>query len=157
MNLQPDHGPFEHDAEVRSLPAVRRVYDAMHVSRERGTMDRLSAGLITDAVTSAGAVMGAHDDRIALWAGNFGPTEAAVIASWIKRAAAASAPGRFAVTFDLAADSAAYLVLTEALRDWADRQRDRAQAEGGNDQRDGWAKRAEELLGAVEAAMDGDR
>lgn len=59
------------------------------------------------------------------------------------------------VTFDLT-EPGAWLVLTEALKAYADRQRDRAAAEGGNDIRDLWARRADAMLAEVEQSFEGD-
>lgn len=152
-------GPFESSEEVRVLPAVRAVYAEMRASSDRGVMARCGAGLIEGAVESAGAPMGTYDQRIAVWVGNFGPVESATVASWITRAARASRPGPHSVVFDLANvndGGVVYHVLTRALQDFADRERDIAQGEGGNDIRDRWAQIADRLLGTVEAAVDGD-
>ena len=71
--------------------------------------------------------------------------------------AATGKPGPHSVVFDLLADDGTYFVLTETLADWADAQRTKAENEGGNDQRDQWAHRAEALLAMVETAMDGEQ
>lgn len=69
---------------------------------------------------------------------------------------AAGRPGTArTVTFDLTADDDLYFTLTEALGEWAARQRHEAGAEGGNPSRIRWAERAEAAAEAVEAALDG--
>ena len=70
---------------------------------------------------------------------------------------AAGRPGTArTVTFDLmAADDDVYFVLTEALGEWAARQRHEADSDGGNPSRIRWAERAEAAAEAVEAALDG--
>jgi hypothetical protein len=61
----------------------------MRTGSKPGVMTVKSAELITQAMAQVGAEMGAYDDRIAVWIGNFGPVEAMTVASWIARAAAA--------------------------------------------------------------------
>jgi hypothetical protein len=75
------------------------------------------------------------------------------------RAVAAARPGPRCVTFDLTSDHHAemYFVLTQALEDFAARERDQAAWEEGNSSRERWADLADAMRAQVEIARDGAR
>ncbi len=83
-------GPFESEAEVRALPAVRQVYEAFTADPGAGKMSRHNHRMISDALDAAGVELGQFDYRIARWLAGFEPQTCAVIASWIQRASRAS-------------------------------------------------------------------
>ena len=112
-------GPFQTEAEARTHPAVRAVYEAMRASSGRGAMHDGGEAMITAACQAAGIEVGEYDARIVRWLAGFEPQACAVVAGLVARAAAAARPGPHAVVFDLAADDQGntYFVLTEALED----------------------------------------
>lgn len=78
-------GPFETEAEVRALPAVRAVYDAFAVPGG----ERMALGnhrMLEDACRAAGVELGAYDERILWWMASWEPHTCAVIAGLISRA-----------------------------------------------------------------------
>ncbi len=79
-------GPFESEAEVRALPAVRQVYQAFRADPGVGRMGPPNHRLLCEALSAAGVELGAYDHRIALWLTTWEPQTIAVIASWITRA-----------------------------------------------------------------------
>jgi hypothetical protein len=87
--------PLETERQARELPAVRAVYDAMHAhtgridAAHRERIEAMCSGMITDACKAAGVEMGAYDQRIVSWLGNWEPQTCAVIAGLITRARAA--------------------------------------------------------------------
>jgi hypothetical protein len=85
-----DNGPFETEDEARMTPAVRAIYDAMRSSgltdAEIAATDAMRTALITDACDAAGVTLGAYDQRIAAWMGNWEPQTCQVIAGLIARA-----------------------------------------------------------------------
>jgi hypothetical protein len=89
----PAAGPFETEQEARELPAVRAIYNAMHVSTRPGVMATGGHKLLDEACTAAGVELGAYDHRILLWLAGFEPHSCAVIAGLITRAAGTAAPG----------------------------------------------------------------
>ena len=46
-------GPYENEQQVRELPAVRAIYDAMHASRRRGVIGELGYRLLDEACEAA--------------------------------------------------------------------------------------------------------
>jgi len=80
-------GPFETEAEVRALPAVRAVYDAFRAGPGVRKMAPHNARMITDACDDAGVTLGAYDRRIVEWLAGFEPETCAVITGLISRAA----------------------------------------------------------------------
>jgi hypothetical protein len=81
-----DHGPYETSDEVRRLPAVRAVYDTMHVAPGRGAGKDECERLLRDACEEAGVTLGAYDARIIRWLANWDPETCAVVAGWVTRA-----------------------------------------------------------------------
>jgi hypothetical protein len=75
----------------------------------------------------------------------------------VARAVAAARPGPRCVTFDLTSDHHAemYFVLTQALEDFAVRERDQAAWEEGNSSRERWADLADARRAQVEIARNG--
>jgi hypothetical protein len=82
-----------------------------------------------------------------------------VVAGLVARAVAAVRPGPRCVTFDLTNDHHAemYFVLTQALEDFAVRERDQAAWVEGNPSRERWADIAEAMHAQVEIELGGDR
>jgi hypothetical protein len=82
------NGPFETEAEVLDLPAVREALDAIgRATHRRGvTAEAHNYQLLADALAAAGVDLGTYDVRIAGWVSGFETTTCAVIASWITRA-----------------------------------------------------------------------
>ena len=74
----PVTGPYETAAELRALPAVREIYEAMHVSARRGVMAERNHRLL-DKACSAGIELGAHDHRILQWLSGWEPETCAVV------------------------------------------------------------------------------
>lgn len=91
------------------------------------------------------------------WLAGFEDSACAVVAVLVARALAAGKPGSHAVVFDLADGKDTRFVLTEALAEFAIRERDMAEAEGGNPSRERWADHADAMRAQVEAARDGVR
>lgn len=82
-----DNGPYETSEQVRRLPAVRAIYDAMHDSPRRGTGQDECEKLLTRACEEAGVTLGAYDARILRWLANWEPETCMVVAGLITRAA----------------------------------------------------------------------
>jgi hypothetical protein len=86
----PDDGPFGSEDEARMTPAVRAIYDAMRSSgltdAEIAATDAMCTDLIVSACEAAGVELGAYDERIAAWTGNWEPQVCQVIAGWVARA-----------------------------------------------------------------------
>jgi hypothetical protein len=78
----------------------------------------------------------------------------AVVAGLVARAIAVAHPGPRCVTFDLTSDHHAemYFVLTQALEDFAVRERDQAAWEERNSSRERWADLADAMRAQVEIA-----
>jgi hypothetical protein len=81
-----DHGPYETSDEVRRLPAVRAVYDAMRDAPGPGTGKDECEELVTAACEKAGITLGTYDARIIRWLANWDPETCAVVAGLIARA-----------------------------------------------------------------------
>jgi len=79
-------GPYETEQQVRELPAVRAVYDAMHASHRCGVMGELGYPLLDEACEAASVKVGAYDHRILIWLAGFEPETCAVVAGLITRA-----------------------------------------------------------------------
>jgi hypothetical protein len=93
-------GPFETDQQVRELPAVKAIYDAMYTSHRRGVMGELGHRLLGEACQAAGVEVGAYDDRILVWLAGFEPETCAVVAGLITRAHEAGRAAPAAVAED---------------------------------------------------------
>jgi hypothetical protein len=97
-------GPFESEAEVRAMPAVREVYRQFDADPGVGKMTPHIHRMLLDALAAAGVDLGAHDHAIAGWLANWEPQTVAVIASWITRAGEAgqadAASARLAALLD---------------------------------------------------------
>lgn len=79
-------GPYETEQQVRELPAVRAISDAMHASHRRGVIGELGCRLLDAACEAASVKVGAYDHRILIWLAGFEPEACAVIADLITRA-----------------------------------------------------------------------
>ena len=77
-------GPYQ--TERQALDDVRDIYDAARASRERATMQRLSAERIVDACIEAGVRLGRYDVATIDWLAGFEPQQAQVFAELIRRA-----------------------------------------------------------------------
>jgi len=66
-------GPHETEQQMRELPAVRAIYDAMRASHRRGVMGELGYRLLDEACEAAGVKVGAHDHRILIQLAGFEP------------------------------------------------------------------------------------
>jgi hypothetical protein len=86
----PDNGPFETVDAARMTPAARAIYDTMRASHERGAADAMCTALIVSACDAAGVELGAYDERILAWMGNWEPQTCQVIAGLITRASEAA-------------------------------------------------------------------
>jgi hypothetical protein len=86
----PAAGPFDDSAQVRTLPAVRAVYEAMRASHNSGTMAEGGYRILEAACSAAGVQTGTYDRGLMLWLAGFGPEYCAVFAGLITRAALAS-------------------------------------------------------------------
>jgi len=81
----PDNGPYETPEQVRQLPAVRAVYDAMRVTPQRGAGIAECEELVLGACGRAGVILGAYDARIVRWLANWEPETCQVVAALIER------------------------------------------------------------------------
>lgn len=79
-------GPFEAEEELRTLPAVRRIYEAMRASRRRGVMRDESHRLLCKTLAACGVELGAEDHKYVLWQSQWTPESAQAVADWAKRA-----------------------------------------------------------------------
>jgi hypothetical protein len=85
-------GPFETETQARELPAVRAVYERMHVSARRGAAGEDCRELLAAACAAAGVQLGAYDRAILDWLAGYEPQTCAVIAGIITRAARQPVP-----------------------------------------------------------------
>jgi hypothetical protein len=79
-------GPFQTEAEVSALPAVRAVYAAFDRNPVVGGMQPHNYQMLAAALAVAGVELGAYDDRILRWLAGWEPATCAVIAGLISRA-----------------------------------------------------------------------
>jgi hypothetical protein len=90
-------GPYETEQQVRELPAVRAIYDAMHASHRPPHLcpigDERNHRLLCEALSAAGVELGAYDHRIISWLAGWEPQAVAVVCGLISRAAAAGRAG----------------------------------------------------------------
>jgi hypothetical protein len=82
-------GPFQTEAQARSIPAVREAYDAAH--ERRGELARHNHRMLCTALTGAGVDVGEYDHRIIIWLAGWEPQMCAVLAGLITRASKAGA------------------------------------------------------------------
>jgi hypothetical protein len=154
MGNLPD-GPFatEREAHAAALAAISPDSGRVILSR---TQNRL---LFERACEAAGVELGPYDLRILDWLANYEDSTCAVIAGLVARAAAMARPGPRWVTFDLTADDHAEMrfVLTQALEDFAIREREQTAWEDGNSSRKRWADLADAMRAQVESTLDGSR
>jgi len=149
------NGPFETEREARAAAheVVRPEYgwSILHETQNLLLLER--------ACAAAGVELGAYDRRILDWRSGFEDSMCAVVAGLVARAAAAARPGPHCVTFDLTNDHHAelYFVLTQALEDFAAKERDQAAWEEGNSSRERWADLADAMRTQVEIARNGSR
>jgi hypothetical protein len=80
-------GPFDTDAQVRALAAVRAVFEAFDADPGAGRMAPHCLRLLEDACAAAGVTLGAYDRGILRWLAGWGPETCAVVAGLITRAA----------------------------------------------------------------------
>ena len=149
------NGPFETECEARAA-----AHDV--VRPEPGwSILRKSQNLVVleRACEAAGVELGVYDRRILDWLSGFEDSICGVVAGLVARAVAAARPGPRCVTFDLSNDHRAekYVVLTEALGEFASRERDLAAYEEGDSFRERWADIAEAMRAQVDSALDGER
>jgi hypothetical protein len=149
------NGPFETEREARAAAheVVRPEYGWSILHEPQNLL------LLERACAAAGVELGAYDRRILDWLAGFEDSMCAVVAGLVARAVAAARPGPRCVTFDLASDHHAemYFVLTQALEDFAVRERDQAAWEEGNSSRERWADLADAMRAQVETARNGSR
>ena len=109
-------GPFETGQQARDVPAVRAIYDAMHVSHRRGVMGELGYRLLDEACEAADVKVGAYDHRILIWLAGFEPETCAVVAGLIARAhqAGTAVTGERLVTLTAAQAAAVRRALADA-------------------------------------------
>ena len=146
--------PFETEREARAAAheVVRPEYGWSILSKPQNLL------LLERACEAAGVELGAYDRRILDWLSGFEDSMCAVVAGLVARAVAAARPGPHSVTFDLTSDHAEmYFVLTQALEDFAVRERDQAAWEEGNSSRERWADLADAMRARVETARNGSR
>ena len=149
------NGPFETEREARSsaheVVRPEEGWSILHKSQ--------NLVVLRQACEAAGIELGAYDRRILDWLSGFEDSICGVIAGLVARAVAAARPGPRCVTFDLTNDHRAekYVVLTEALGEFARRERDLAAYEEGDAFRARWADVAEAMLAHVESTLDGGR
>ena len=149
------NGPFETEREARAAAhqVVRPEYgwSILHKSQNRFVLEQ--------ACETAGVELGAYDRQVLDWLSGFEDSVCAVVAGLVARAVTAARPGPRCVTFDLTKDhhSEMYFVLTEALEEFAIRERDQAAWEEGNSSRERWAAIAEAMRAQVEIARNGSR
>ena len=119
-------GPYETEQQVRELPAVRAIHEAMHASHRRGVIGEPGCRLLDEACEAACVKVGAYDHRILTWLAGFEPETCAVVAGLITRAhqAGTAVTGERPVT--LTAAQAA--IVRRALADAEVHRRQRAAA-----------------------------
>lgn len=128
------NGPLETEREARA--AAHQVvrpepgWSILHKSQNLFVLEQ--------ACERAGVELGVYDKRILDWLSGFEDSICAIVAGLVARAVAAARPGPRCVTFDLTNDlqSEMYFVLTDALEDFAVRQREQAAWEEGNSSRE---------------------
>ena len=149
------NGPFETEREAHAAALAVIPPDPgwsiLHTSQNMLVIRR--------ACEAAGVELGAYDQRIIDWLSGFEDSVCAVVAGLVARAVAATRPGPRCVTFDLTNDQHAemYFVLTEALGEFASRERDLAAYEEGDSFRGRWADIAEAMRAQVDNSLDGER
>ncbi|MDA8321832.1 MAG: hypothetical protein M0030_18780 [Actinomycetota bacterium] len=86
-------GPFDSEAQVRELPAVRAIWDRRRAAYPRpeasAEIRAAAAGLIEAACERSGVMIGAYDRRLIGWLAGFSPEYCAVFAGLISRAGSA--------------------------------------------------------------------
>ena len=82
----PAPGPFDDRQQVRDLPAVAAIYEAMHKSYRRGVGEELNHRMLCESISAAGIGLGAHEHRIVQLMAGDEPTTVAVWALLIERA-----------------------------------------------------------------------
>jgi hypothetical protein len=116
------NGPLETEREARAAAHefVRPEpgWSILHRPQNRFVLER--------ACEVAGVELGVYDRQILDWLAGFEGSICAVVAGLVARAVAAARPGPRCVTFDMTNDHHAemYFVLTQALEDFAFRERD---------------------------------
>ena len=149
------NGPFETEREaVAAAHEVVRPEYGWSILRK--SQNRFVLG---QACEAAGVELGAYDRQILDWLSGFEDSVCAVVARLVARAVAAARPGPRRVTFDLTNDHHAEMrfVLTQALEDFAVREREQAAWEEANSSRERWADLADVMRAQVEIELGGDR
>jgi hypothetical protein len=147
--------PLETEREARA--AAHQIvrpepgWSILHKSQNRFVLEQ--------ACEVAGVELDAYDRRILDWLSGFEDSICGVVAGLVARAVAAARPGPRCVMFDLTNDHHAeiYVVLTEALEEFASRERDQAPYEEGDSFRNRWADIADAMRAQVDITLDGDR
>jgi hypothetical protein len=147
-------GPFATEQEARA--AAHAV-----IPPERGwsiLSEAQNRQLLARACETAGVELGAYGRRILIWLAGYEDSICAVIADLFIRAheagKKAAIPPRTVVFGLMAGDD--YFVLTEALGEFASRQRHEAANDPDSaDSRHQWADAADAMLERIEAALSG--
>jgi hypothetical protein len=149
------NGPFETEREARAAAheVVRPEYGWSILSKSQNRF------VLEQVCERAGVELGAYDRQILDWLSGFEDPGCAVVAGLVARAVAAARPGPHCVTFDMTNDHNAemFFVLTQALEDFAARERDQAAYEVGPSFRERWADLADAMRAQVEIALGGNR
>jgi hypothetical protein len=149
------NGPFETEREARA--AAHQVvrpepgWSTLHKSQNLFVLEQ--------ACEAAGVELGVYDRQILDWLAGFEDSVCAVVAGLVAREVAATRPGPRCVTFDLTKDHHAemYFMLTQALEDFAIKERDEAAREEGNSSRERWADLADAMRAQVEIELGANR
>jgi len=146
------NGPFETEREARAAAhEVVRPEPGWSILRKSQNLYVLER-----ACEAAGVELGVYDRQILNWLSGFEDSVCAVVAGLAARAVASARPGPRCVTFDMTNDHHAEMY-TQALEDFAIRERDQAAWEEGNSSRERWADLADAMRAQVEIALGGDR
>lgn len=109
-------GPYETQQQVRELPAVRAIYDAMYASRRHAPGIELAYRLLDEACEAASVKVGTYDHRVLTWLASSEPKVCAVVADMISRAhqAGTAVTGEHPVTLTAAQAAAVRRALADA-------------------------------------------
>jgi hypothetical protein len=123
------NGPYETEAQIRELPAVRAVYDAFDADPGAGKMAPHNFAMLINVCEAAGVTLGgpsSYDRQILAWLAGWEPQACAVVAGLITRASVSAqlAPAVLARTYDLS--TAEQRTILAALDEAADHKRELA-------------------------------
>jgi hypothetical protein len=139
-------GP-EHFKEAEDLVGDVQVHGGDYTPEGRAGAIAMAQVHATLALAAATASTGMHNHPAHTW-DEWRPL---VVPQRAEAAEASGGEGRRTVTFDIT-DAAASFALTQALEDFAVRQRDQATDEHGHEVRERWADLADEMRAQAEAA-----